>query len=219
MKIMVVEQNDERRADLVDMLCELPRIEVRGAATNAAETGWRLAGERVEAIVVGHVTTADREAIEALAHTHDCALLDAGADVIDSLTALAEERQQRYGRTFASLAARSKYLALERGVTETIALDEWLPSVIARVRPLVSPLVEVIVMVEPETQPVCCVPDVLEHVVIDLIMHACRALPWGGIVWLTATPGDDGEVKLDVLENGGGHVQDLTLLASPAMSG
>lgn len=218
MKILVVEECDERRADLVDVLCELPRIEVRGATANAAETGWRLTGERIDAVVLGRVADADRDAIAALTDSHDCALLDAGPDVIGTLTALAEERRQRYGRTFASLAARSKYLALDRGSPETIVLDEWLPKVIARVRPLLSELVEVVVIVAPDTQPVCCVSDALEHVVIDIVVQACKSLPWGGIVWLTATPGGDGEVKLDVLENGGGRVQDFTLLASPSMT-
>lgn len=218
MKILVIDESDERRADLVDMLCELPRIEVRGGAANAAETGWRLTGEPIDALIVGSVTAPEREALAVLADSHDCAVLTAGPDVIQTLMALSDERRRRYGRTFASLAARSKYLALDRGAPETIVLSEWLPNVVARVRPLLSELVEVVVMVEPGTQPVCCVPDALEHVVIDLVVQACKSLPWGGIVWLTATPGGDGEVKLDVLENGGGRVQDFTLLASPAMT-
>jgi hypothetical protein len=188
---------------------------VRGAAANAAEAGWLLSSERVETLVLGTVPSADRLALDALVELHDCTLVQADDALVAEMTVLAAEPAP-LGRAYANLAARSKFLGLDQRATETLVLGEWLPPLIKRMRRLLPPLVDVVVIVEPGTPPVCCVPDVLEHVVIDLVTNACTAIPWGGIVWLTGAPGRDGEVKLDVLENGAGHVRDLTLLASPA---
>ncbi len=208
MKVLVIDASGDKRADLVDALCELPNIEVRGAVANVAEASWRLASDRLDAIVVGNVRSDERPTLDALAEFQTCTVIDVSEDLVETLTQLGAERRSR--STYAELASRSK------GVMETIVLDEWLPRVVNRIRPLLSPLVEIVVMVEHGTQPVRCVPEVLEHVVLDLVVEACRSIPWGGIVWLTATPAGDGEVKLDVLENGVGHVRDLTLLASPS---
>jgi hypothetical protein len=72
-------------------------------------------------------------------------------------------------------------------------------------------------MISAGTPSVQCIPEVLEHVMLEIILKAAVKLPWGGTIWLTAERARLDEVRIDILENGHGTGQDLTLRASSAV--
>lgn len=237
MKILVVEPGAERRAQIVDAICELPGIEVLAHAASAGDSRVLIACEPIDVVVAGALPMDDLAALELIAEGRACPVVTVTS--VEELAATlrtmdaAIERRASYTR----LSARSKYLAFEQNTrlagplalahhlradepgpahkgTETIDLRTWLPEAIAQLRPFVPAYIEMVPLVAGDALLVQCVPAMLEHVVMELVLQACTALPWGGTVWLTAAPGKDGEVKLDVLENGRGQVRDLTLRAS-----
>jgi len=214
MKVLVVDADAERRADLVDAVCELPGIEVCGATHNAASSHDLLTREQIDVIVAGDLPLVEVAALSLVAGARNCTVVSATHPpaVVTALQAIAARRTEP--STMPDRLARAKYLAFERDSQQTIDLRDWLPRTVEQLRRVVPGHIELVAIVAGDTLPVRCVPEMLERLVLDLVLQAAHALPWGGTVWLTAAPGADGEVKLDVLENGLGRVLDLTLRAS-----
>jgi hypothetical protein len=237
MNILVVEPDPLRRADIVDWTCELPGIVVAGAVNGHAEAEVALGCDPIDVIVAGLVPLWDLTALHTAAEQLGIQLVEARsseadlAELLSTHVAMRREPVAPVNR----LAERTKRLAFERDAqqastlalaqhlrsthrrsrpTEALELREWLPATIAKLRAVIPEYIELVPIVAAGTLPVRCVPDVLEHVVYELVLRAVTQLPWGGTVWLTATPGADGEVQLDVLENGRGRILDLTLRAS-----
>lgn len=243
MRILVVDPAADRRAELSHLICELPEVEVRGAVHGLTDACLALRAEPIDVIIAGELPLWELASLVAAAESLGSAVLEVTTD--DALIAKLRTLVTRRGVPRAQLdrlAARSKYLVFERNTraastralamhlqskgpdrapsgTQTIDLRDWLPATIAQLRGVIPEYIELVPIVGGDIATVSCVPAVLEHVVLELVLQACTQLPWGGTVWLTASPGEDGEVKLDVLENGRGRVLDLVLRASaPASS-
>jgi hypothetical protein len=217
MKILIVEPLAHRRAELVDWTCELPVIVIVDAVAWRAEAETVLARTRVDVIVVGCVTRASA--------AYTCAIVEASGTLEDLAAALAAHRASRIESATRAVhtmrlqhegeARHANVQTLQfrlrteaRSVTtETIDLHSWLPLAIARLRAVVPDHVALVPMVAIDTLPVQCVANILEQNVTESVLRACERLPWGGTVWLTAAPGGDGEVVLDVLEDGRGEIQ------------
>lgn len=237
MNILVVEPDPLRRADIVDWTCELPGVVVAGAVTGHAEAEVALGCDPIDVIVAGLVPLWDLTALHSAAEHLGIPLVEARSTEADLAEILARHVANRSGvpPQVNRLSARTRRLAFERDAqqastlalahqlraphrrartNEALELREWLPATIAKLRAVIPEYIELVPIIAAETLPVRCVPDVLEHVVYELVLRAAAHLPWGGTVWLTATPGADGEVQLDVLENGRGRILDLTLRAS-----
>lgn len=238
MNILIVEPDPLRRADIVDWTCELPGIVVAGAVTGHAEAEVALGCAPIDVIVAGLVPLWDLTALHTAAEQLGITLVEAHSSEADLAELLMGQVASHAGEPLSPvnrLSARTKRLAFERDAqqastlalahrlrsthrrartNESLELREWLPATIAKLRAVIPEYIELVPIIAAETLPVRCVPDVLEHVVYELVLRAAAQLPWGGTVWLTATPGADGEVQLDVLENGRGRILDLTLRAS-----
>lgn len=242
MNVLVVEPSEERRDALVDAICELRDIEVRGATATAIESRLPLTTERIDVVVLGEILPHERAYIMSLAGSW-CRFVDA-RDLTDVKVRLAELALTRdlVADSFSALAARAKLIAFERDAaeagpnalthhlrvahrathrrvlrgTQTIQLQEWLPAMIRRIRSVVPEYIELVPMIAAETPAVRCVPAVLEHVMLEIVLKAAAKLPWGGTIWLTADRCGTDEVLVDVLENGYGTGHDLTLRASAA---
>lgn len=240
MNVLVVEPSEERRDALVDAICELRDIEVRGATASAIESRLALTTERIDVVVIGSLLTHEREYVMSMAGSW-VRFVDA-KDVTEVKIRLAELALTRdlMADSFSALAARAKLLAFERDAaeagpnalahhlriahrsthrrvlrgTQTLQLQDWLPAMLERIRSVVPDYIELVPMVAAGTPPVRCVPAVLEHVMLEIVLKAAAKLPWGGTVWLTADRSGVDEVLIDVLENGRGTGHDLTLRAS-----
>ncbi len=243
MNVLVVEPRPERRADLVDAICELPGIVVRGAAATSVECKTILLEEVVDALVVGDVDGPELMQLAALAECQlACTVVTAGAtdEVIRSLLSIAASHRAVEPTGLSALASRAKLLAFERDwqhagpsalayhlragqrelpapqASQSIVLQDWMPALLARVRDVIPEYIELAPLIAVDTPPVRCIPAVLEHVILEALLRAATQLPWGGTIWLTAERGDDGQVRIDVLENGAGSGHDLSLRALPS---
>jgi hypothetical protein len=78
--------------------------------------------------------------------------------------------------------------------------------------------IELVPIISGDTLPVRCVPDALEHEMLGIVLAAAKELPWGGTIWLTTEHVGSDTVRIDVLENGRGTGQDVTLQTSVASS-
>jgi two-component system NtrC family sensor kinase len=58
---------------------------------------------------------------------------------------------------------------------------------------------------------VICDPAQIEQVLLALVMNAIDAMPRGGNLWVTATPRDDGELLLQVRDDGSGIAPEILL--------
>lgn len=240
MNVLVVEPSEERRDALVDAICELRDVEVRGATASASESRLALTTERIDVVVIGALRSHEREYVMSMAGSW-CRFLDA-TDVTEVKVRLAELALSRdlVAGSFSELAARARLLAFERDATEagpnalahhlriahrsthrrvlrgtqTLQLQEWLPAMTNRIRSVVPEYIELVPMIAADTPAVRCVPAVLEHVMLEIVLKAAAKLPWGGTIWLTADRSGVDEVLIDVLENGHGTGHDLTLRAS-----
>jgi hypothetical protein len=238
MKVLVVEPCDERRACLVDAICELRDVDVR-ASSSTVESRDALTAERIDAIVLGDLVAHERAQVMSMAGSW-CTFVESD-DLTEMTVRLAEIALTRdvVVESFAQLAARAKRLAFERDSaeagpnalahhlriangtthrlllrgTQTLQLQEWVPAMIRRIRSVVPDHVELVPMISDETPPVRCVPAVLEHVMLEIVLQAASKLPWGGTIWLTAQRWGADEVQVEVLENGHGTGHDLTLRA------
>jgi DNA-binding NarL/FixJ family response regulator len=240
MNVLVVEPSEERRDALVDALCELRDVEVRGAAGSALESRDALTSERIDVVVMGAVLSHERAYIMSMAGSW-CRFVEA-ADITEVKVRVAELALTRdlIADSFSSLAARAKIIAFERDTaeagpnalahhlrvahrathrrvlrgTQSIQLQEWLPAMIGRIRSVVPDHIELVPIIAEGTPSVRCVPAVLEHVMLEIVLKAAAKLPWGGTIWLTADRCGTDEVLVDVLENGNGTGHDLTLRAT-----
>ena len=85
-----------------------------------------------------------------------------------------------------------------------VEIGEVLDSVIILVRqPCGVSRLELRTHVQPELPMLECDPEQLKQVLINLIMNACQAMPFGGIVSLEAQ-GDETTINIDVHDQGGG---------------
>jgi hypothetical protein len=242
MNVLVVEPCDERRASLVDAICELRDVDVRASTSNALDSRDALSTERIDAVVFGDVLPHERAYVMSMAGSW-CRFVESD-DLTEMTVRLAEIALTRdvVAESFSTLAARAKLLAFERDAaeagphalahhlrianrtthrlllrgTQTIWLQQWLPAMIGRMRSVIPEYVELVPMISADTPAVCCVPAVLEHVMLEIVLKAASKLPWGGTIWLTAERSGVDEVQVEVLENGHGTGHDLTLRASAA---
>jgi hypothetical protein len=242
MNVLVVEPSEERRDALVDAICELRDVEVRGATASAIDSRDPLTTERIDVVVIGALQSHERAYLMSMAGSW-CRFVDAD-DVTEVKVRIAELALTRHlvADTFSALAARAKLIAFERDTaeagpnalthhlriahrathrrvlrgTQTLHLHEWLPAMISRIRSVVPDYIELVPVIAADTPPVRCVPAVLEHVMLEIVLQAAAKLPWGGTIWLTADRAGVDEVLIDVLENGHGTGHDLTLRASAA---
>jgi len=198
MNVLVVEPSEERRDALVDALCELRDVEVRGAAGSALESRDALTSERIDVVVMGALLSHERAYIMSLAGSW-CRFVEA-ADVTDAKVRVAELALSKdlIADSFSSLAARAKIIAFERDTaeagpnalahhlrvahrathrrvlrgTQTIELQEWLPAMISRIRSVVPDYIELVPIIAEGTPSVRCVPAVLEHVMLEIVLKA-----------------------------------------------
>lgn len=215
MKILVIEPGDDQRADLADAICELPGVEVVATVGEIADGHVVIACEPIDVIVAGELPVSDLTTLDGLAQKYACTVVRTSR--LDALTATLQKLARRAPLRLGLGALEQRRTATQpsaRLADQTLDLREWLPRTIAGLRRMVPDYIELVPIVAAGTPTVLCVPAILEQVVHELVIQACAALPWGGTIWLTAGPGANGEVKLDVLENGLGEIQDLTLRAS-----
>lgn len=216
MKILVIEPGDDRRADLADAICELAGVEVVATVAEVPDGHVVIACEPIDVVIAGELPVSELATLDVLAQKFACTVVR--ASTLESLTATLQKLVRRRAPALMGLSAiegrRAATQPRAKLADQTVDLREWLPRTIAALRRMVPDYIELVPIVAAGTPAVVCVPAILEQVVYELVIQACAALPWGGTVWLTAGPGRDGEVKLDVLENGLGEIQDLTLRAS-----
>jgi hypothetical protein len=244
MNVLVVEPCDERRASLVDAICELRDVDVRADTATAIESRDALTEQRIDVVVFGDLVPHERAYVMSMAGSW-CRFVES-EDLTEMTVKLAELALSKdlVAESFSRLADHAKLLAFERDAaeagpnalthhlrianrethrlllrgTQTLHLHEWLPAMIARIRSVVPEYIELVPLISSDTPPVRCVPAVLEHVMLEIILMAAAKLPWGGTIWLTAERSELGEVRVDVLENGRGTGHDLTLRASAALA-
>jgi hypothetical protein len=242
MNVLVVEPCDERRASLVDAICELRDVHVRASTATAVYSRPALTSEHIDVVVFGDLLPHERAYVMSMAGSW-CRYVEAD-DLTEMTVRLAELALSRdvVAESFTTLAARAKLLAFERDAaeagpnalahllriangashrmllrgTQNLDLQEWLPAMISRIRSVVPEYIELVPIISPDTPQVRCVPAVLEHVMLEMILQAATKLPWGGTIWLTAERSGLDAVQVDVLENGLGTGHDLKLRASAA---
>lgn len=215
MKVLVVDPVVERREELVDAICELPNVEVRGAAATTRDARAYLLTDTIDLVLAGELTLDETSRLAMFGLTYRCELVRA-ASREEAAAAVARAAAEHHapaaaGHCVDSLSSRDDGT---RTRTQTIDLREWLPRAVDMLRLEISPIVEVKALVADGTPPVRCVPAVLSRSVRQLVEQAVSVLPWGGTVWLVAEPTSNGLVRFTVVENGIGQLRDLTLSAS-----
>jgi hypothetical protein len=233
MKVLVVDRELDRRAELVDAICELEHVEVCGTAGTAVEAREVLAAEPIDMVIEGAMSSDESSKIAALSLTYHCELVRAtsASEVSEIVRRSAREYADWAERPVRStppasiaspeigpLALSYAFLAgpghSDATSTQTIDLSEWLPATVEKVRTMLPAIVEVVIHIADGTLPVRCVPTTLEHSVFQLLLQASASLVWGGTIWLMADTRLDGLVRLTVLENAVGELRDLTLSTS-----
>src|SRR6476469_6386582 len=119
MNVLVVEESSERRAELVDAVCELPCVDVRAAAANALDTNVVLRSEYIEAVVLGALPAKERTVVLANAREISTVVdaLDTDADGVSRrLAQPARHRDQLTAASpaFSSLASHARGITLQR---------------------------------------------------------------------------------------------------------
>lgn len=222
MKILIVEPYAARRAELVDWTCELPGFVIVDAVGGRAAAEALLATTHVDLILLGAVWpwTSEIPFVEAKWTMDElrAALVAFRSSKIQATIRSVDVMRLEHEREGRHASLQTLLYRLRAGTkaapAETIDLHEWLPLMIERIRAAVPAYIEIVPIVAVDTAPVRCVARALEDVVYESVMRACAHLPWGGTVWVTAAPGADGDVTLDVLENGRGLVHDVRLRAA-----
>jgi hypothetical protein len=239
LKVLVVEKSEAGRADFVDAICELPGVLACGAASGFIKARRFLSAERVDAVVVGALPEPELQQLTALAETVlGCELLVVGDadELVARIESLRVRRHLKANPAFGKRAAQAGALELVRaGGTalahrlrlaqrdrsspmQTLVLREWLPALCARFAGMMPAYVELVPVVAGDTPPVRCVPEVLEHEIFDIVLEAAAKLPWGGTIWLTAEPASNDTVRVNVLENGRGTGDEVTLRSAAPVS-
>lgn len=214
MNVLVVEPCDERRASLVHAICELRNVHVRASTASALESLEALTSQRIDVVVFGDLSAPDRAYLMRMAGS-GCRFVE--SDDLTEMTVRLAELGLRGALSHHLRTAHSDTHRLLLHGTQTLHLHVWLPEMIARIRSVIPGYIELVPMISADTPPVQCIPAVVEHVMLELILKAAAKLPWGGTIWLTAERSALDEVRLDILENGHGTFHDLTLRASPAV--
>lgn len=239
---MVVERLETRRRDFVDAICELPGVLVCGAG-GFMDALRILSEEPVDAFVVGALPERELKQLATVAQQvlgRDVIVVGDTGELVTRVESLVRHRREP-DPSFGPRAERAEALALRRagGVAlahrlrvaqrdrssetargmQTLVLEDWLPAVCAGFVPMMPGHVELVLHVSRDTPPVRCVPEVLEHEMFDIVLEAAAKLPWGGTIWLTAELASNDTVRIDVLENGLGTGDDVTLrTAAPTSS-
>lgn len=123
MNVLVVEKSSERRAELVDAVCELPGVDVRAAAANAVDADLVLRSEYIEAVVLGALPAKQRKDVLANVHA-TCTVIDAIDTDTDGvsrrLAELARHRDQLVAAssTFTSLTSHARGIARQRNTVQ-----------------------------------------------------------------------------------------------------
>ena len=210
LKIIVVEKQEVRRADFVDAICELPGVVVCGA-TGFVDALRIMSTEPVDAMVLGGLPDAEQQQLLTLVQSlPSCEVI--GADDAAELATRIEPLVGRK-RKLRTQPLRTAPQRARPGV-QTVVLKDWLPAMCAGFAARMPAYVELAPIVSGDTPPVRCVPEVLEHEVLDIVLEAATKLPWGGTIWLTAERSGTDSVRIEVLENGRGTGGDVTLQAA-----
>lgn len=242
LKILVVEKLEARRADYVDAICELPGVVVSGAASGLREALRMLSAAPVNAVIAGLLPEAELAQLSTLVRHlagSDVIVVADTRELLARVESLLAERRKpdevddwRAARTEALALARAGGPALAhrlrvaqqprrsptaRGL-QTIVLKDWLPAVCAHFATMMPAYVELVPIISSDTPPVLCVPEVLEREMLDLVLEAATKLPWGGTIWLTTELVSSDTVRIDVLENGLGTGDDVTLRTAAPVS-
>lgn len=232
LKIVVVEKQEARRAELVDAICEMPGV-LASSAGGFKEAIRILSNEPADAVILGALPEVERRQLTLVArNVVRCDVIDVedATELVGTVeTLLARARRNvsapRTARTEVLALGRASGLALAqrlraaqkervpRGM-QTLVLKEWLPAVCASFTPMMPAYVELVPIVSGDAPAVRCVPEILEREIFDMVLDAAAKLPWGGTIWLTAELVDDDTVRIDVLENGHGTGDDVRLCAA-----
>ena len=210
LKIIVVEKLEARRADFVDAICELPGVLACGAS-GFVDALRVLSTEPVDAMVLGGLPDGEqRQLLTLVQNLPSCEVI--GADDASELAARVAPLlgRQRKPRPQPLRVAPQR----TRGGMQTVVLKDWLPAMCAGFAAKLPAYVELSPIVSGDTPPVRCVPEVLEHEMLDIVLEAATKLPWGGTIWLTAERSGTDTVRIEVLENGRGTGGDVTLHAA-----
>jgi hypothetical protein len=197
MNVLVVELSNERRAALLEALCELRGVEVRVATSSVVDAQVALSTIPIDAVIIGALPAHQRAALARVSRT--VSMIDAQhGDIVE------------VARRVRDLAAREE----AHRPTETLVLGDWLPGMADRLRMVLPETVALVPMIAASTPPVQCVPHMLEKFLLEAVLEAARALLWGGTIWLAVDRADADEVRIDVIDDGHGRVRDLTLRVS-----
>ncbi|MBV8762818.1 MAG: hypothetical protein JO257_36370 [Deltaproteobacteria bacterium] len=240
LKIMVVDKLETRRAELVDAICELPGVEAHGAP-GFLDALKVMTTERMDAVMLGTLPDSELRQLGWIAnnvlHCAVAVVEDAGELVMRTEAMLVERRRKRED-AYATRAARIEALALARASggalahrlrvaqrepgaqagMQTLVLQDWLPALCTGFARMMPAYVELVPVISAGTPAVRAIPEILEHEMFDIVLEAAAKLPWGGTIWLTAELASDDTVRIDVLENGRGTGDDVTLRTAAPVS-
>lgn len=215
LKIMVVEQLETRRADLVDAICELPGVLACGVA-GFVDALRILSTEPVDAMVLGALPASERRQLLTLVQDLPSCEVLAAADA----TELAARIEPLIAAHRTKPPSRPLHVAPQparRGM-QTVVLKDWLPAMCAGFAAKMPAYIELAPIISGDTPPVHCVPEILEHEMLDIVLEAATKLPWGGTIWLTAERSGSDTVRIEILENGLGTGGDVTLRTARPLS-
>lgn len=195
MKVLVVEPNESRRADLVDAISALRGIEVRAVVSTTVDCVRLLMLQVIDVVVAGDLDARDLSVLRGMLRVAKCELIAGRSprEVAESLESLREVVERR----------------IEGDI---IDLREWLPRTVADKRGALPDSLLVVSLIADGTPRVICDAHRLEQAVLSMVYEASSDLVLGGTVWLTAEPTDDGMVCISALESGGGAVTARSLL-------
>lgn len=207
LKIIVVDKLEARRADYVDAICELPGVLACGAS-GFVDALRILSTEPVDAMVVGGLPDGEqRQLLTLVQNLPSCEVIGVGepSELAARVEPLIARKRKPVSKPLRTAPQRARH-----GM-QTVVLKDWLPAMCAGFAARMPAYVELAPLVSDDTPPVRCVPEVLAHEVLDIVLEAATKLPWGGTIWLTAERTGTDTVRIEVLENGLGTGGDVTL--------
>jgi signal transduction histidine kinase len=124
----------------------------------------------------------------------------------------AREELARARAAFASIAQLTNNLTLyARGgspAPSTIDLAELVHSTLDTFHHVIPRDVQVTIDSEVGLPPVDGVRAELEQLVLNLVINACDAMPWGGKLWALVDHGGPGELRLEISDTGSGVIEE-----------